>query len=128
MNRKVLIFIAGIAIVSIAVTAVTASSWTTNTPLYTVRMEQASSNMNFLPTEMDYFTYIAEKGYNLNCVALTECCGVKSLNICLSTLGGPTCELYTTKHTCEDPECMWTYEYTCPFTCFDTCWQTCSWC
>ena len=129
MDRKtVFIVVVSASVLLLAITAVTAHNRTVNIPLYTLRMEQVSSEMNFLPTEMNSFTYTAENGYNLNCVAPTEFCGAKPLDIFLGTLGGPTCELFTTKHTCEDEECIWTGAFTCPHTCFDTCWGTCSWC
>jgi hypothetical protein len=34
--------------------------------LYTYRMEQASSSMNYLPTEMNEILYTAKRGYKLN--------------------------------------------------------------
>lgn len=37
-----------------------ASMVTSNTPLYTYRMEQVSSEMNFLPTEKSILTYTSE--------------------------------------------------------------------
>jgi hypothetical protein len=67
MNRKLLMFIIGIAFVSITVTAaVTAYSPLSHTPLYTVRMEQQSSGMHFLPTEMNSPTYTSEPGFDLD--------------------------------------------------------------
>jgi hypothetical protein len=59
MNKKLLIAAAGAAIALLAVT-VTASPWSSNTPLYTYRMEQVSSKMNFLPTEQSIFAYTTE--------------------------------------------------------------------
>ena len=53
------------AALALAVTCVTASTSLCNTPLYTFRIEQASSKMNFLPTAMNEFTSTTEKGYNL---------------------------------------------------------------
>ena len=110
MNRKILFVIVGIAVASVTVAAVTARSLTYNTPLYTVRMEQASSGMNFLPTEMNDFTFTAEIGYNLNYVP--EYCGAESPHVYAKTYGGGD--------TC------WGY-YTCPFTCKYniTCYYTC---
>lgn len=99
---------AGIALVSVAVTAVTASSWV-HTPLYTVRMEQVSSDMHFLPTEMNDFTYTAENGNNLN-YDVSAYCDATLLGIDVHTLCGyDTCLGY----------------YTCPFTCGMTCSGTC---
>lgn len=67
MNRKIMMFITGLAIASITVTAaVTAYSPVSHTPLYTARMEQQSSGMHFLPTEMNDLTYTSEPGFELN--------------------------------------------------------------
>ncbi|MBU7026897.1 MAG: hypothetical protein HXS48_08140 [Theionarchaea archaeon] len=56
MNRKkVSIAVVSMAVAFLAVTCVTASPRTSNTPLYTFRMEQASSEMNFLPTAVRVF-------------------------------------------------------------------------
>jgi hypothetical protein len=110
MNRKILFIIAGIAVASVTVAAVTAIPLTYNTPLYTVRMEQISSEMNFLPTEMNDFTFTAENGYNLNYIP--EYCDVGSYDTYARTYDG--------SYTC------WGY-YTCPFTCNSniTCYSTC---
>ena len=110
MNRKIVAFIAGIALVSVAITAVTASSWV-NTPLYTVRMEQVSNNMHFLPTEVNDFTYTAENGCNVT-YDVSAYCDANASGIDVQTYsGGDTCWLY----------------YTCPFTCINniTCYWTC---
>ncbi len=108
MNRKMLIFIGGIAIVSIAVTAVTASSFSSYTPLYRVRMEEASSKMNFLPTVMNEFTYTAEKGCKLNYNSR----GYDDATPLIMTWQR-TCWFY--------PTCS----YECPETNQWTCWDTC---
>jgi hypothetical protein len=63
-SKKSLVVIS-VAITFCTVTFATASSLTLNTPLYIVRMEQASSEMNFLPTEVNGFTYTAVKGCEL---------------------------------------------------------------
>jgi len=111
MNRKWMsIAVISAVVTLLAVTCVTATSWS-RTPLYTLRMEQQSSQMNFLPTEMNTFTYVTEKGCNLNCSIVGGCCGV----IPLSTSPASTC----------NPSCFETCDQTCPWTCFDTCESTC---
>jgi hypothetical protein len=124
---------------------------TSNTPLYTVRMEQVSSKMNFLPTEMNSFTYTAENGYKLNLevggywiadqinldTTPQNTCRITCVPICPpDTLGGHTCEDTSCQPTCltQDPTCPytcitcnptcddpWTCPDTCPFTCNPTC-------
>lgn len=59
------IAVISVAIASLVITYVAASTGTSYTPLYTFRMEQASSKMNFLPTEVNEFIYGAEKGHTL---------------------------------------------------------------
>lgn len=100
------------AVVSLAVIAVTAYPRTSATPLYVMRMEQASSKMNFLPTEMNPFTYTTEKGCVLNCdVATRYCSGARPCD----TTPGDTCEPTCLKMTC----------YTCELSCYLSCWETC---
>jgi hypothetical protein len=112
MNRKrVSCAVFAIALVSFAVMCVAATSHTVYTPLYTVRMEQQSSTMNFLPTEKATFTYAAEKGYNLSSSAGVGCIDVAPL----STSPASTC----------NPSCFDTCEFTCEWTCFETCGYTC---
>lgn len=123
---KMAITVISAAVVLLTVTCVTASSRGQDTPLYTVRMEQASSRMNFLPTAMNEFTYSAENGCTLNYNA-----SVCSDNEPLVTHQAdtwctcwPWCE--TTEYTCEsEPTCMMTCNTcinpTCPDTCFFTC-------
>jgi len=114
-NKLVSIGVIGIALVSLAV-AVTATSLGCNTPLYTVRMEQVSSKMSFLPTEMNEFTYTAEKGHNAD-YDLQADYDYSSL-----PLGGPTCP-YTCWETCPNGICQ---EKTCGHPiCSPTCWYTC---
>jgi hypothetical protein len=107
MNKKLLIAAAGAAIALLAVT-VTASPWSSNTPLYTYRMEQVSSKMNFLPTEQSIFAYTTEKGCTLDYTVL----GSGHIQ---------PAEKLTTR-TCEGETCS----STCPNTCVDTCPNTCS--
>ncbi len=112
MDRKwTIIAVVSAAVVSLAIACVSASPWTSNTPLYTYRMEQASSKMSFLPTQMSDFSYTAEKGHNLNYVC-SGYCGAEPLDI----TSGRTCE-----GTCIEPTC----ENTCPSTCANTCGATC---
>ena len=113
----------------IAVACVTASSWGGSTPLYTIRMEQASSKMNFLPTAMNAFTYTADNGSLLNCEPAAYC------GNCIPLVSGGvnTCETcpghYTCYNTCPDtcePSCEGTcFEPTCSSTCPVTC-ETCT--
>ena len=125
MDRKMsLVVISGVLGV-LAVTCAMASPWT-NTPLYAVRMEQASNKMNFLPTTMNGFIYTAKQGYNLD-YEIAGCCSVEPLSdkptspqhICkwtdpYSTCSGYTCWL-SCGGTCE------TCAVTCPSTCNPTC-------
>ena len=121
MNKKQmsLVVICAVA-VSLAVTAVTASPLITNTPLYTIRMEQLSNKMHFLPTLVNNFTYTAESGYNLNFDAPVEYCSTaEPLDHC--TNYATTCDV-----TCE-PTCPGTAPCTCGgYTCDQTsCQDTC---
>jgi hypothetical protein len=100
-----------------AVTAVTASSSISSTPLYTVRMEQASSDMNFLPTAVNEFIYMAEHGYAVNYNVPEYCKGVIPFK--------PPTEIATCPYTCDDDTCEQTCPNTCWNTCPNTCWSTC---
>lgn len=133
----------GVIITALGIACVTAISQASHTPLYMIRMEQASSKMSFLPTEMNRFTYAAEKGYTLN-YGITGYCGVSPLST--GDTCDPECELteegyYTCSNTCpntcvstcistcpstcDDPTCHTCVgQYTCPETC-NTCFQTC---
>ncbi|KYK37620.1 MAG: hypothetical protein AYK19_00010 [Theionarchaea archaeon DG-70-1] len=94
----------------------------TDTPLYTVRMEQASSEMNFLSTEMNNFTYTTGNGYTLNYDVSGGCCnGGKLLGTCSNTQCGPSCWNTCAGFTCSgEPTCS----DTCPK--WNTCHITCS--
>ena len=138
-----------------AVAAVTANPQVkSNTPLYTYRMEQASSGMSFLPTEKNDFTYTTEPGYTLDyTVTLTagsstpqttvpmqntqwitcETCGF-TCDTCINTCQTCYCTCWDTcRCTCQGITCDFiTCDFTCIFTCdtcfdtcFDTCWDTC---
>ncbi len=116
----------GTVLVSLAVACVTASPWITNTPLYTVRMEQQSSEMNFLPTAVNGFTYTTGNGYTLNCAVAGSCNSARLLltgNTCWDSCGG-TCE-YTCWETCDGQTCEGTCSVTCESTCPSTCASTC---
>jgi hypothetical protein len=126
-----------IALISVtailAVTLVTATPLASKTPLYTYRMENASSKMNFLPTTMNSFIYTAEKGYTVNYSNLecSECgggasplvltCSTCDLDVCYETVC-PTCP-DTCPYTCGGGN---TCSSTCPATCPATCITTCS--
>ncbi|MGD2248582.1 MAG: hypothetical protein PVF58_09250 [Candidatus Methanofastidiosia archaeon] len=132
MNRKKIgIAVTGVVVVSLVLFS-TVGSLVGNTPLYIFRMEQASSEMSFLPTIAKGFTYITENGCTLN-HAVEGCCGIVPLDMkseratecdetCANTCPA-TCETcpstcdYTCPQTCDDP--------TCPSTCEDTCGNTC---
>ena len=122
-RKKALLIVAGAAITLLAITAVTASPRLSSTPLYTFRMEQASSNMNFLPTEQNQFVYTAESGYSLNYPINCSCCGGP---VPLKPLTCNTCD----EQMCEEPtECFGTCYSTCPGTCGTTCQgSTCDTC
>ena len=114
-KQKIAVIVFSVTLAVIAATTVKASSSISNTPLYTVRMEQASSGMNFLPTQVNEFTYITEKGYSVNYATLGYC-GVSPFST------GDTCEPDTCElETCEDPTCPWTCWQTCSYTCNPTC-------
>lgn len=129
MDRKqISVAVLGI-VVLVAATCVTANSWGGNTPLYTVRMEQASSKMNFLPTAVSGFIYTAGEGYTLDCEASASCSNCVPLvsggvNTCETCPGHITC-WNTCPDTCE-PSCEGTcFEPTCSSTCPVTC-ETCT--
>lgn len=114
MDRKMVI----VAVVAVLfVVCVSANSFVL-TPLYTIRMEQASNSMHFLPTAVSEFTYTTEKG----CILVYE--GHTSVN----PLEEPTVPV-TCPNTCYDTcqsTCPYTCESTCDgATCEDTCQSTC---
>ena len=99
-----------------------ASPETVYTPLYMVRMEQTSDDMNFLPTEMSGFTYETEKGCTVNCSVKGMCGNVDALTVY-------TC--YDTCHrTCRTcfPPCAYNVDAYTVYTCYDTCHHTCRTC
>ena len=121
-KQKTLIVVISALFVGYAVTAVVAAG--PYTPLYTLRMEQMSSEKNFLPTEKTPFTYTAEPGCTVNYPG-SHYCGETPLYT-----GDPTCprtcELSCDgEPTCEGPTCYSTCYSTCPNTCPNTCADTC---
>ena len=133
MKGKQVIVVICIAIFTAVITVV-ASSSSFSTPLYTIRMEQASSKMNFLPKEANQFIYTAINGHKIfydiksngifddppesqydTCV-MTECdytCGLDCQTIEECPTGDPeTCEgtscTPTCESTCDDPTCEFT--------------------
>ena len=125
MNKKQIMYIAVVSMTAffLAVVAVAAHSESLNTPLYTFRMEQASGEMNFLPTDKNTFTYMSEKGYTLDCNPADSCC-----QAILSTSSFETCYSYYTcvgYYTCSQTCDGFTHGgYTCLPTCYN--WWTCS--
>lgn len=129
MDRKISLAVTSVAAVLLVATTVTASPSRTNTPLFTFRMEQSSSKMSFLPTELNTFAYTTENGYRLN-YDILECCGADPLIMTFQY----TCEFYNTCDTCMST-CLFTCNPTCtsPHTCkyggtCSTCTSTCSTC
>lgn len=121
-RKKMFIAVVSVAVAFCAVACVAAASWTSSTPLYTFRMEQASSEMNFLPTEINNFTYTTEAGSTLN-YEITRYCYVNPLE-------EPTVPV-TCPETCEETcsTCYSTCEPTCEEpSCWNTCSSTCSTC
>ncbi|MBU7028275.1 MAG: hypothetical protein HXS48_15190 [Theionarchaea archaeon] len=68
MNRslRISVVVIGMAVLTVLASVAMASQQVTDTPLYTYRIEQASSKMNFLVTERNVYSYTAESGYELN--------------------------------------------------------------
>ncbi len=123
MDRKtVFVMVLSATGLLLAITAVTGHSHTIVTPLHTMRMEQASSEMNFLPTAVNEFTYTTEKGNNLNYGLprkygdVVPCDTWQQPYTCIYSTCEDTCE------TCDAPTCP----DTCGYTCDDpTCGGTC---
>ena len=120
--QKIVIGAIIVAIAFLAMVAVSASLRIQNTPLYTYRMEQTSSKMNFLPTEMNRFAYITEKGYTLEYGAAEEFCGAElsgytcnpfftCLKTCYNSTVGCGCD---TQFTCPQTWCTCLYTFPCP--------------
>lgn len=119
-KKQISIAVISVVAVALAVTAATAGAWAIHTPLYTIRMEQASNKMNFLPTERNAFTYATEKGYTLNYNLSGGYCGGI---VPLASDGDPGCDDTTSPQCLPDPESL---IGTCEgWTCGNTCWYTC---
>ena len=127
-NQEMPMAVIVVVIATLAVSAVTANPQTLNTPLYTFRMEQASSEMNFLPEEKSTFIYTTEKGYQLNAYVHGYPNNVKSLPVtyhtCLCTVGYG-CS-YTLVHDCGCTYggCWYTSGEECGYTLGIGCWTT----
>jgi hypothetical protein len=103
----------------LAIACVTANTLTVDTPLYTYRMEHVSSQMNFLPTEANEFSYNSQDycllSYSMGCTMgpldypTTFPCQPTE-ETCLGSCGG------TCSYTCKVTECE-----SCSFTCGSTC-------
>ncbi|MGD2248114.1 MAG: hypothetical protein PVF58_06880 [Candidatus Methanofastidiosia archaeon] len=115
-TKNMSVVAAGVAIMLFAAACVAANPQIFSTPLYTLRMEQASNKMNFLPTKTNGFMYTAESGYTLTCAITGYRGGVTPLN---TKPGDTYCESCIPE-TCEET-CDWTCFETCPNTCEDTC-------
>lgn len=111
MKRMHLVLLVGsIAIIGASITVATAST-SVATPLFTFRMQQASSSMKFLPTTASGFIYNTASGYTLDYTCSGAICG----NRILATQPINTCS----------PDCTQQGD-TCSSTCPDTCYSTCS--
>ena len=109
-QKRISVFVASSALI-LTVACAAGSFWVSTTPLYTYRMEQVSSRMNFLPTKVNEFAYTAENAYTLEYHVSGNYDDTKPLE----------CSYYLT--TCADT-CRSTCNPTCddPFTCN---WSTC---
>lgn len=131
MNKRRMLFLGGGSVLVLLILGSVVASQTSYTPLYMVRMEQASSRMNFMPAEVNEFAYAAGAGYTLN-YDVQGCCGGITPDTwtfgstCDGTCTEPTCA-DTCRLTCDDPTCEDTCPATCPLTC-DTCTSTCTTC
>lgn len=154
VKMKSAVAIISIALVLCVATLVAASSRTQNTPLYTYRMEQASSEMNFYPIERNLFIYTTEKGYKFGYSFSGRVCGYirpfgetgepetcdplcedTSQSTCWDTCGtcdytcSATCDGPTCEGTCDEPTCGNTcttcVNKSCELRCEETWWSTC---
>ena len=121
------------AITFLAATAATARR-IPDTPLYMYRMETQSSEMDFLPTAVNGFTYSTEKGSTLQ-YGFVDGSNVVSIFDILPVLDtGPPCQdtywvtcVHTEKFTCKQAydTCLggvclgYTHQDTCGWTCCD---------
>jgi hypothetical protein len=78
MERKKLMVVALVAATALIIATTVSASSFAGSPLFSLRMEQQSSKMNFLPTEIKGFTYAAE---SKSCLTLdmSLCCNAVPL-------------------------------------------------
>ena len=133
MNKKMLIAAICVGGIFSVLLFVTASSLTAHTPLFTVRMEQASSDMHFLPTSVESFSYSVENGYSLDYAVESGVCAIPLEYTGWATCAGQhnTCSstcVSTCSSTCVNTccTCVSTCSSTCVNTCSNTCWESCS--
>lgn len=130
-KKKVFLAVSSVVALSCVVVIAAASSLMADTPLYTLRMEQTSSKMNFLPTAVRGFTYTAENRYTLNHEVSGYCTGAAPLDTGVWTCEPNThelsCKTCDTCLTCESCFHCDTQQATCDTcdTCEYTCWNTC---
>ena len=122
-TQKWALMVLSAAVVSLVISTVAASPGESNTPLYTVRMEQASSAMNFLPTEKNSFTYTTEPGYTLEYNGAQDVYGMQYLYYPPTNLMYYTCLGLTCYFSCNQEQTCFGYG-----TCLDTCNYTCVTC
>lgn len=115
-NQKRLAAIVGVAVFLMATCATASSLKIRDTPLYTFRMEKASSSMNFLPRERNDFIYDAEDRYTVNYCAGGYCSNAGIMNVGKGDALRPPVTYGTCSVTCDD------------YTCYDTCLSTCNTC
>jgi hypothetical protein len=134
-QKWVLMVVVSVAVVSLVMSTAAASPGKSDTPLYTVRMEQASSAMNFLPSEKNNFTYTTEPGYTLEYNGAQDMYGMQYLYYPGTNLMYYTCHGLTCYFSCNQGQTCFLYEtcrYTCSFTCesclYYSCWGTCLTC
>lgn len=126
MDKRV-VSLAVIGVLVAGYAAITANTGT-STPLYTVRMEQISSEMHFLPTAVTQFSYVTEKGYTLTGNLTNGVIPLEEPTVpytCPETCDDLTCESTcpnTCWNTCDDPTCLDTCPNTCELTCPNTCY------
>ncbi len=123
-TQKLLIVTTSIIAVILATTFVTATPRILSTPLFVLRMEHASSTLDFLPTNVNGFTYTTEKGHTLTCNV--EAYEENSSGATAAITYGDTCPAATCPNTCQHT-CVSTCE-TCVSTCQSTCVSTCHTC
>ncbi len=121
MKRKTTsLVVISAAAVALVVIAATAGSLLADTPLYTLRMEQLSSEMHFLPTAVNGFDYNTENGYTMDHDVAAYSSPLFGDTVFQKTCWGITC----TDPTCPET-CPATCYLTCPNTCGNTCPATC---